>query len=116
MTDDLYQKNVFFKIIFMRCIMVIITIYKINARCTCTCVCGGGEYIPYEAKGQQFLEVKGEIWPEGGFEEGCDGLFVLEQDGCKAKEKRTTHGSKETPPVVPHSKVGSRYLYTEQHT
>ena len=83
------------------------------------CVCGGGrgsEYIPYEAKGQQFLEVKGEIWPEGRFKEGRDGLLVLEQDSCQAKEKCTTHCSKETSPVVPHGKVGSCYLYTEQHT
>ena len=71
---------------------------------------------PNHGKGGEFLQIKGEIWSERGLEKSGNCLFILEPNSCKSEEKGSAHGSEEATPVVPHGKVGRRYLYAEKHT
>ena len=72
--------------------------------------------LPYEPKGQQFLQVKGKVYPEGRLEESCDGLLIFKPHSGQSEEEGTAHSTKEPSPVVPHRKVSGRYLNAEQNT
>lgn len=69
---------------------------------------------PDDGEGGQLLQVEGEVEAESGFEERCDGLFVLDPDSQHTEDEGAEGGGEEPAPVVADGEEGGGDLDAEQ--
>ena len=69
--------------------------------------------LPDECKEEHLHRIKRNVYFEGGLEQCSDCGLRLEPHSGQSEQKRPTHCTEKTPPVVAHSKIGRCNLNTE---